>query len=56
MKEQGQSPLLESLVSVLIANFNHNYARYLPLAVDSVPEHTYRHFEIIVCGDGSTDD
>jgi hypothetical protein len=48
MKEQGQSRLLEPLVSVLVANFN--YERYLPPAVDSVPEQTCRHFEIIVSG------
>jgi hypothetical protein len=48
MKEQGQSRLLEPLVSVLIANFN--YARYLPPAVDSVPEQNCRHFEFIVPG------
>ena len=48
MKEQGQFPLLEPVVSVLISNFN--YARYLPLAVDSVLDQSYRDFEFIVSG------
>lgn len=45
----GEQPL----VSVLITNYN--YAAYLPFAIDSVLNQTYRHFEIIVCDDGSTD-
>ena len=42
------------LVSVLIAN--HNYARFLPAALDSLLAQTYAHWQAVVLDDGSTDD
>ena len=42
------------LVSILIAN--HNYARYLGEAIESLRAQTYPFFEAIVCDDGSSDD
>ena len=42
------------LVSILIAN--HNYARYLGEAIESLRAQTYPSFEAIVCDDGSSDD
>ncbi len=41
------------LVSVLIAN--HNYAAFLPAALDGLVAQTYGHFEAVVLDDGSTD-
>ncbi len=41
------------LVSVLIAN--HNYARFVGRAIESVLSQTYEHVEVCVCDDGSTD-
>lgn len=42
------------LVSVVIATFN--LAAYVPLAVKSVMDQTYKNIEVIIIDDGSTDD
>ena len=42
------------LVSVVIATYN--MARYLPLAVKSALDQTYKNIEVLVVDDGSTDD
>lgn len=47
--EKGRQPL----VSVIIATYNSD--RYLPEALESVFDQSYRNFEIIVVDDGSTD-
>jgi glycosyltransferase involved in cell wall biosynthesis len=55
LKPIDPPPLPERpLFSVLIAN--HNYARYVSEALDSILRQTYTNFQAIVCDDGSTDD
>jgi glycosyltransferase involved in cell wall biosynthesis len=41
------------LASIVICN--HNYERYLPMAIESALRQTYRPVEIVVIDDGSTD-
>lgn len=43
----------DPLVSVVITTYN--YAQYLPTAVESVLNQTYKNLEIIIVNDGSTD-
>jgi cellulose synthase/poly-beta-1,6-N-acetylglucosamine synthase-like glycosyltransferase len=42
------------LVTVYVTN--HNYGKYIKQAIDSVLSQKFRHFEIIIIDDGSTDD
>ncbi|MEM9155839.1 MAG: glycosyltransferase family 2 protein [Cyanobacteria bacterium P01_F01_bin.33] len=42
------------LVSILINNYN--YEKFLPEAINSALDQTYKHIEVIVVDDGSTDD
>ena len=46
---QAQQPLVTALINT------YNYARYLPFAINSVLNQTYKNIEIIVVDDGSTD-
>lgn len=44
---------MNTLVSIVIDNYN--YARFLPLAIDSALAQTHEHVEVVVVDDGSTD-
>jgi glycosyltransferase involved in cell wall biosynthesis len=46
---QTQQPLVTALINT------YNYARFLPFAINSVLNQTYKNIEIIVVDDGSTD-
>lgn len=46
--------LRQPLISVVVPCFNHG--KYLPTAIGSVLSQSYKHYEIIVIDDGSTDD
>ena len=50
---QTRCPLHDPLVSIVVASYNH--AHYLPEALESVFNQTYRKLEVIVIDDGSTD-
>lgn len=43
----------QPLVSIVIATYN--YAKYLPIAIESALNQTYKNIEVIVVNDGSTD-
>ena len=43
-------------VTVTVLINNYNYARYLPAAIDSALNQTYRPLEVVVVDDGSTDE
>lgn len=45
---------VKPLISIIIPT--HNHARFLQRSVDSVLQQTYKHTEIIIIDDGSTDD
>lgn len=50
----GEVPQEEGLVSVVVATYN--MARYLSNAVNSVLNQTYKHLEVVIVDDGSTDE
>ena len=53
MNERNPSNVPQPLVSVLMAVYNTG--DYLSLAIESIFNQTYQHFELIIVNDGSTD-
>ncbi len=53
VKPEDQKGVNNPLISVIIPCYN--YAQYLPEAVESVINQTYKNFEIIIVNDGSID-
>ncbi len=46
--------MVEKFISVIITSYNHG--KYLGYAIESVLRQSYKHFEVVVIDDGSTDD
>ena len=53
LNDNQEMTLIEPLVSVLLASFNHE--RFIEQALDSVLNQSYRNFELIIVDDCSTD-
>jgi glycosyltransferase involved in cell wall biosynthesis len=53
MSARNHNVLTQPLVTVFMAVYNTG--DYLKLAIDSVLQQTYSHFELIIVNDGSTD-
>ena len=56
MRPLGTASGAETAPRISIVIDNHNYARFLPAAIDSALAQTHPHTETIVVDDGSTDD
>lgn len=54
MKSQVIEPREDALVSIVMTSYN--YGRFVHQAVKSVLDQTYRHFELLIVDDGSSDD